>query len=327
MSQPKKKKTVTKAVDKAASPKATDSDRQGRWTRYIIILVVVAIIGIAVGVFYYQEYIAPRRITVIKVDDTSIRMDYFLKRLKIAPIDPMNMLDSLQKEELIRMDAPALVGELTEDDIDQGLRNIASGGSGNITESEFKEWYRQQLNETGFTDAEFREYVGTNVLATRLQIYLAERVSTVAEQFHVHMIVLETYDDAIEVRTRWEEGEDFAELAREVTLDENYKENGGDLGWMPSGVDDLIDFATRDLDIGVVSQPVTETGTYFYLFLISEREVARPLDEEDLRVLQSKVLNEWLISRNEFHKITYHGFNNGFDSETYAWVNWQLSKQ
>ena len=90
--------------------------------------------------------------------------------------------------------------------------------------------------------------------------------------------------------------------------------------------DELIDFAIRDLDIGVVSQPVTETGTFFYLFLVSERDVARSLDEEDLLALQSQVLNDWLISRNEFHKITYHGFNNGFDSETYAWVNWQLSK-
>jgi len=326
MSQAKKKKTDTRVVEKAAGPKAVDSQPQSRWTRYIIILVVVAIIGIVVGVFYYQEYIAPRRITVVRVDDVTIRMDYFLKRLKMTPVDPMNMLNSLQQEVVIRMDVPSIVGEITDEDFDQGLKNIASGGSGDITESEFKEWYRQQLNETGLSDAEFKEFMSTSLLAVRLQKYLAERVSTVAEQIHVHMIVVETYDDAMEVRTRWEEGEDFADLAREVSLDENNKENGGDLGWMPPGVDDLVDFAVRDLSIGEVSQPVTETGTYFYLFMISERDVARPLEEEDLLIIQSQVLNEWLISRNEFHEITYHGFNNGFDSETYAWVNWQLSK-
>jgi hypothetical protein len=26
------------------------------------------------------------------------------------------------------------------------------------------------------------------------------------------------------------------------------------------------------------------------------------------------------------HDIKYHGINNGFDSETYAWINWQLQK-
>ena len=327
MSQSKKKKTDTKAAEQAAGQKGIDSKRQARWTQYIITLVVIVIMGTVVGFFYYQEYIAPRRIAVVRVDDTTIRMDYFLKRLTITPVDPMNMLLSLQQEEIITMDAPSLVGELTEDDIEQGMRDIAGGETGDITESEFKEWYRQQLNETSFTDAEFREFVSTNLLAARLMKYLAERVSTVAEQFHVHMIVVETYDDAMEVRTRWEEGEDFVDLAREVTLDESTRENGGDLGWMPAGVNDLVDWVIQDLDIGVVSQPVTETGTYFYLFMISERDVARPLEEDDLLVLQSQVLNEWLISRNEFHTITYHGFNNGFDSETYAWVNWQLSKK
>jgi len=328
MSQPKKKRTDSRSAEKASDSQATDGGRMGRWSLVIIISVFLAIIGIVVWVTHYfsedQRYL---RINVIVVDDTSIRMDYFIKRARISGIDAMAMLDTIAKEQVIKMEAPQYVGEPTEYDIDETLRRIATGGSGDISESEFKEWYRQQLNETGLSDAEFRDFMYTNLLATRLQEYLADRMPTVTEQVHVHIIMVQTYDEAAKVRERWEEGEDFADLAREVSMDEESRENGGDLGWMPKGVDELVDYAAFDLNIGDVSEPVSYTGQYFYLFMVSEREVARQIEEEDLEVLKSKVVNDWLIVTSQEHKISFHGSKNGFDNIIYAWVNLQLAKR
>lgn len=328
MSQPKKKRTDSRSAEKASDSQATDGGRMGRWRLVIIISVFLAIIGIVVWVTHYfsedQRYL---RINVIVVDDTSIRMDYFLKRARISGVDAMAMLDTIAKEQVIKMEAPQYVGEPTDDDIDETLRRIATGGSGDISESEFKEWYRQQLNETGLSDAEFKDFMYTNLLATRLQEYLADRMPTVTEQVHVHVIMVQTYDEAAKVRERWEEGEDFADLAREVSMDEESRENGGDLGWMPKGVNELVDYAAFDLNIGDVSEPVSYTGQYFYLFMVSEREVARQIEEEDLEVLKSKVINDWLNVTSQEHEISFHGSKNGFDNIIYAWVNLQLAKQ
>jgi hypothetical protein len=328
MSQSRKKRTGKKSAEKVPGSESVDSNRKGRWTRYIIVAIFLAIIGIIVGVNHYISN-APFRTVVIRVDDTSIRMDYFLKRLRLTTIDATELLGVLSREKLIEMVAPQYVGELTDEDFEQEIRRLASGGSGNITESEFNAWYRQQLNETGFTDAEFRDYATINILAMRMQEYLAERVPTVAEQIHVHVIVVQTYDEAMAVRTRWEEGEDFADLAREVSLDEQSKENGGDLGWLPEGVNDLIDWAAWDLNIGEVTQPVSEAGNYFYLFMVSEREAVRTLDEDNLQALQNQALDKWLSYESPLHEISFHGLTKGrgFDSETYNWINWQLSKE
>jgi len=329
MSQSKKKRTSSQSVDKAPSSQLVAKERRGKWTPYIIVAIFVALIVVVLlFTHYFSEDQRNLRLTVITVDDTTLRMDTFIERTRLAGADPMTMLEALTKELLIKLEAPQYVGEVSLEDIDQQLRAIARGQSETISESEFKEWYRQQLNETGLSDAKYREITTTGILGARLQLYLAERLSTVAEHVHLHAIVVKTYDEAEEVRARWEAGEDFADLAREVSLDEVTGENGGDLGWLPGGVmTDTFDYVAFSLTPGEVSEPVpyvsdpsSPEDMAYYLFMVSEK-ATRELDENSLQVLRSTVLEEWLIARMEFHEIKYN-----FNSEIYAWINWQLSK-
>ena len=330
MSQSKKKRIADRPVEKAPGSKATDSDQKGRRTPYIIIAaVVVAIILIIFGFFYNQEYVAPFRRTIITVDGTSIDMGYFLKRTRLAGADPFVMLDTLTNELLIKQGAPRYVGEVTPEDIDRELRKIARGGSETISESEFKEWYRQQLNETRFSESEYREILHTRLLAIRLHEYLAERVPTVAEQVHLHIILFETYEDAEEIRARWEAGEDFADLAREASIDELSREKGGDIGWLPRGVmESTFDYVAFSLSLGDVSESLpyvsepSSTQVLYYLLMVSEKADARELDEDSLQRLRGRVLENWLSEETQFHEISFN-----FNSEIYAWLNWQLSKE
>ena len=335
MSQSKKKRTDNRSVEKTPSPKAADKDRKGRRTGFIIASLVIVVILIIVGVFYYlSEDARYRRLTVITVDDISIDMGYFLKRAQLAGADPITMLTTLTNEQLIKLEAPQYGIEVSPEDIDQGLRRIARGESDTISESEFREWYRQQLNESGLSDSEYKENMRTGLLTARLHQYLAERMPTVAEQRHVHIILLETSKEAEKTRARWEAGEDFTDLAREVSLDAQTKEKGGDLGWFPRGVlMPGLDYVTFKLSPGDVSEPIPYASDpssieaeAFFLLMVSEKADARELDEASLQVLRSKVLEDWLLEEIQFHEVSYHGLNNGFDSETNAWINWQLSK-
>ncbi len=317
---------------KAPGSKAIARDRKGRRTAFIIASVVIVLILITVGVSLYINS-APFRRIIITVDDTSINMDYFLKRTRLAGADPLDMIMRLTNEQLIKIAAPQHVGEVTPEDIDQELRRIASGESETISENEFKGWYRQILNESDLSDSEYKEWLATSILRARLHEYLAERVPTVAEQVHLYAIVVKTYEDAEKIRARWEAGEDFADLAREVSLDEVSGEKGGDLGWSPSGVlNPTFDYVAFTLSVGDVSEIVGYAADpaaeeiFYHLLMVSEKAEAREIDERPLQILKAKALDDWLLAEIKVHEVEWRGLKNGFDSETNAWINWQLSK-
>jgi len=313
---------------KALSSKAIARALKGRRTTIIIASVVIVLILIIVGVSLYINA-APFRRIIITVDGITINMDYFLKRTRLAGADAMQMLETLTNELLIKVEAPKYVAEVSPEDVNQELKRIASGEGETISESEFKEWYRQLLNGIDLSDSEYKELVANVLLTTRLQEYLGERVPTVAEQVHLHAIVAETKEDAEQIRARWEAGEDFADLAQEVSLDEQSKEEGGDIGWLPRGVLPYgFDEVVFSLAISDVSEPLLYISDYaseemfYYLFMVSEKADAREIDEGPLQVLKAGALDEWLTEETKLHEIEWD-----FNSEIYAWINWQLSKK
>ncbi len=319
---------------KASGSKAIARDRKGRRTAIIVVSVVIVLILVIVGVSLYINA-APFRRIIITVDDISINMDYFLMRTRLAGADPMEMLQVLTNEQLIKIEAPRYVAEASPEDIDQELRRIASGESETISESEFKEWYRQILNEIGLSDSEYKELVATSILTTRLHEYLAERVPTVAEQVHLYNTELSETEVA-EIQKKVGESEDMGQLTRELWEDKEAAGEVNDLSWLPRGVlvSSWFEEVAFNLTIGEVSEPLayvdytsSDYDTYYYLLMVSEKADAREIDEDSLQILKAMVLDDWLLEEIKFHEKEWHGLKNGFDSETLAWINYQLSKE
>ena len=327
MSQSKNKRTDNRSVKKPPRSEATEREPTRKRTWLLIALLVMVAIGATVGISIYVTQVIPLQQTVIVVGDTSINMGYFLRRTLLAGEDPVVILGTLTEELLIKQGAPGYGIEVSPEEIDEALRERARGESGTISDSEFKEWYRQQLNESRLSDSEFRDLAEIVLLRARLHQYLAERVPTVAEQRYLHIMIVESLEEAETVRARWEAGEDFADLAREVSLHES-KENGGDIGWVPRGamLYDL-ELAAFSLSIGDVSQPLgpSEEEDYF-LLMVSEEAAAREIDEGPLQVLKGGALGQWLAAETLSQKVEWHGRNNGYDSETHTWITWQLER-
>ena len=340
-----KKINASRAADKPGTKAKTRRALSGRWTGIIIAACFLVIISAIIGVGYYYDRVAPFSRIVIMVDTTKIDLGYFIKRAKLSGADPMAMLTSLTNEQLIKLGASKHGIEATDADVTKQLRQMASGGSpldspdtaANITDNEYREWYRQQLNNSGLSNAEYRDVARTSVLALRLQKYLESQMSTKAEQVHIFSIVTSKYEDALKIRARWQAGEDFGKLAAEASIDSGSKDKGGELGWVPRGVlpgsfDEIVFTLTSDN----VSEPVAYTDTsqqdpsgssqnqpptYYYLFKVPEKDSARELDANSTEVLKSKVLEKWLGEEVKNHQVSYN-----FNSETYAWINYQLAK-
>ena len=64
----------------------------------------------------------------------------------------------------------------------------------------------------------------------------------------------------------------------------------------------------------------------FVVMMISEKVAAREIDKLSLMVIKSRALDEWYKAEYPNHEVNFHGFNNGYDSETDAWVHWQLAR-
>jgi hypothetical protein len=335
-SRPNKKKTGKKLSGSAPvsssrhEPGSKEVKRSRRQIFIIIGIVVVVILGI-LAPLYYLNYVKPFNRTIITVDDVQLSMRYFLERTRLADSDPLTMLESLTNELVIKIVAPQYGIQVTDGDIDQELRNMASDGTGDISDVEFKEWYRQLLNDNKVSDSQYREMVYINLLTSRLHVYLAERVPTVAEQVHLHVIVVWTYEEAQTVVDRLEVGEDFATVAQEVSIDTESKDKGGDLGWIPPAIfiyeDQIAALEVNEISAIIPYYSQTDTTTtstepdMCYIFMVSEKDSARQLTEEHRQILQARALELWLAEEIPNHAITYN-----FNSEIYTWLNWQLQK-
>ncbi len=337
MSQSRRPRSARRAEERTTGDDTTAKDHRGRWPRIIIAAVVIIIIlGIAVAAFY-PTYIGPFQRTIITVDEISIKMDYFLRLSKITGADTFATLNALTEQLIMKIEAPKYGIEVSPEDIDRELRGMARGSSEFISESEFNAWYRERLNETEFSDAEYRGLVETALLAAQFQEYWAARVATVAEQVHLYSLVVGTEKEAAEARERWAAGEEFTDLAAELSLDETTRTSGGEQGWFPQGMlDSQFDYAAFNLTSGNVSQPLPMFDPAggeepvilgWSLLWVKELAQARELDEEALAVAKAQALDGWLIAQMSNHQINWYGLTGNFDSETYAWINWQLSKE
>lgn len=340
MSKAKRKRIERETERRAAEAQAVQNVWSGKRILITISLIFIVIIAAIIGINHYfsedQKYL---RIDVISVDGEIISMDYFVRRCFAAGADPMSALTNITREMVLKKEAEAADLEISPEAVENKLIEMATGEGEPITQSEFKEWFRQLLNDSKLSDEEYRDIVATQLMAEFFYDVISSTTPTTAAQVHLHIILTDTEEEAEETRARWAAGESFADLAREVSIDAISREQGGDYGWIPRGVafESRLDEDAFNLDIGVVSEPIPYYDTSvsdpsspsyinYYLIMVSEKSDSREIDEKYLDKVYDNAFDDWLSQVYSVHEIQYHGIHNGFDSETYAWINWQLQK-
>jgi hypothetical protein len=329
-------------VKNSVDTKPVDKDKQRRRNTWIIAISISVVISLIIGIAYYLIYVMPFQRTFIQVDDDVVKIDYFLKRaLNSSSESPIwDTMNALVEELIVMQEAPKSGIEVTDADIDTILRDAAKGDSESLTDAEFEEWYRQLLNNSQLSDKQYRDYVKRTLMRQKMAQLLADNTPSFAEQSHLWIIVVKTYDEAVAVKERIDNGEEFASLARELSLDTATGPNGGDIGWLPLGLlEDRFLYVITGLDIGKCSEPAintmaTETTdtsgedtTDYALLMVSERDVAREVLPEQLEYLKAKAYNDWLNAQMETKTISFHGLHGGgYDSETDAWLSYQLER-
>ncbi|MBA7470473.1 Chaperone SurA [subsurface metagenome] len=266
------------AKKKAEKPKREVTKRQlSHWQqqkrrRRIILglgIFIVATVLAIVGAGWYIGYYQPLHQIVIRVNNTEFNMNYYIKMLKFYgegwPIQYMDALANdvvtvIERNELIRKGALQLGISVSDKAVDEKLKS-----------------YDPPLSK------DYRDIARTELLISKLlDRHFEQKVPVLAEQRHIMAMFLESESQAAEVRARVEAGEDFAELAGELSLESLSKDKKGDLGWHPEDV--LAELLATSIpgeyafssEVGVLSQPIyDETKTKsvgYWLVKILDRQ-------------------------------------------------------
>ena len=107
-------------------------------------------------------------------------------------------------------------------------------------------------------------------------------------------LTVSTQEEATAALAQIRSGERTLEdLAREKSLDLTSKSAGGDLGWLPRGLESSqFDDAAFRLSTGEISEPVVTPQGWEVLELVGKE--TRPLTEEQFDRLKAKTMDQWM---------------------------------
>ncbi|MCD6453538.1 MAG: peptidylprolyl isomerase [Dehalococcoidales bacterium] len=247
------KKKVERPQHELTRHQLTRWEQQKKRQRLFLILgiSIIAVVGGTVGRGWYTKQYQPMRETVIRVNDTEFNMAYYIDMFKVYTRD--------QPAEYVQYLAGRVTKLIEQSElIKQGAAKLGIV----VSDSEIED----RLKEYGLPSSEgYREAVGSDILLDKLKDeYFDKQVSTSAEQRHIMAMFLESQPQASGVRAKLEGGEDFGELAEELSLDNISQDKGGDLGWHPKGIlSEMLDTTIVDdyafsADVGALSQPLND---------------------------------------------------------------------
>ncbi len=262
-------------------------------------------------------------------EDEQFLVQYFqqqIQQLQSQSVSlPMQALDEMIEEELIRQEASRRGITVTSEEVQEETEQVfgyernpptpvptpttlegtatptPAPTASVMTREEFEKNYNEYVlvlrQQVGMSEQAFRGLLEMNVRRAKLQEVLAEEVPTAGEQIHARHILVETEDEAKEVLARLEAGEDFAALANELSQDTATED--GDLGWFPRGqMVTAFEEAAFALESGETSEPV-ETTFGWHIIQVLERDPDRPFDEDVLEQRKAAALSEWLADQSQ----------------------------
>jgi parvulin-like peptidyl-prolyl isomerase len=174
----------------------------------------------------------------------------------------------------------------------------------------FEEYYAPY----NFDLDDLRYIIEGELLREKLLEEITKDMDPIEEQVWARHILVETEEEALDILSKLEEGQDFGELAKEYSVDESNSEKGGDLGWFNR--DTMVDEFTNvafTLEVGEISEPIeTEFGFHIIqnLGYRDHQKSASAFSSE-----KNTAFNDWLAELRdnlelEGEIIIYEGWKN-----------------
>lgn len=217
-----------------------------------------------------------------------------LQQLNVADVATLqaSVLETLIDQTLIEQAASAQQLAVTDEEVEAEIQNnIALAGSPEV--------WAQWLTANQFSEDEYRLSVYETLLTNRVRDALLADLNTSTNvlQTHARHILVSSAELANDIYNRLQNGEDFATLAAQHSIDVTATENGGDLGWFMR--EELLEPTLGEVaftqEIGVYSPPF-ETIMGYHIIQVIER-AERPVNEDKVALIGQVRFENWLFSQ------------------------------
>ena len=247
------KKKVPQAERPLTKKQLTHWQKQALRQRIIAVsgvVTIIAVVAVIVSGWYFKQYVPidkPMHETVIEVNGQKFSMGYYVDAIKYFiggqtayiqyALDPV--VTNIEQIELMRENSGSLGVTVTDAEI------------------------HQQIVDNAYTDSQaVRDIVRGQLIREKLlSDYFAPKVPASGEQRDVLAMFVESQSQLDAIKAQVDAGADFAQFAKDSSLESTTQGDGGALGSHASGVFDyLVD--TKGLDDVIFSQPIGAWGTY-----------------------------------------------------------------
>ncbi|GIN71933.1 foldase protein PrsA [Bacillus sp. J14TS2] len=281
--------------------------------KFAISVIVLIILGAAV--IFTTAFV--KRDIVANVGDAKITKDELYEQL----VDNYGeqTLDGMINDEIVKMEAKKEKVSISDDEINQEMDKYVEQSGG-------EEAFNSALQQQGLTKKDLEKDIVSflsiqKILEPRIDIsddeikeYFEDNKASFdqEEQVEASHILVDDEKTAKEVKQKIDDGEDFAELAKEYSTDESNAESGGELGFFGKGkmVKEFEDKAFS-MKVDEISDPVkTEHG--YHIIKVTDKKDAKEAKLEDHKeevkdaLFEQKLQTEyqtWLNEKKEDYKI------------------------
>ena len=235
------------------------------------VLLVIVILGAALAVYFSQRDQVFATVNGEKISKNELFDAMYAQNGEAV-------LDDLIMRLLIKQEGRRLGLIVTNEEIEKIITENFPGG---------EEELNSALQYYGLTMDAFREETALNLLLRKIahsQIEIGEEEAeeyyeankerfAIPTEVEARHILVETEEEANALIAQLEDGADFAELAKEHSLDTANKDSGGNLGYFTKN-DMVAEFsaAAFDLAVGERSQPVKTSYGYHIIEVLNRKE-------------------------------------------------------
>jgi parvulin-like peptidyl-prolyl isomerase len=291
----------------------------------VFILVIVGFIAYG----WWDSQMGPPHSKAMRVDGTTLNLDYFARRTKGLFQDfgqtPSSsnfatyvsiVAGMLEQEIVLRERAPLdLALNPTPEQVDSEIASRLSVSQDD--QAAFQVAYENDRKARDLSVKEYREMVEAALLGRWAQEGFERAVPAAADQVRIRQIVVGAREDADRVVERLNAGEDFATVAAEMSSDTATKDAGGEKGWVAlEELDQSYGAKVFALDVGQRSEPLQGQGG-FYIIEVEEKQAGRPLEEAQRTSIGSRYFSLWLAEQRILLPTTIWVSS---DTDKFQWV-------
>ena len=162
--------------------------------------------------------------------------------------------------------------------------------------------YLTSISDLNFTRPDLNNLLKAQIYHERMLEEVTKDLKPEQDQVWARHILVATEDEARAVMERINKGEEWCNLAAELSTDTSNNSKCGDLGWFgPGEMVTEFEVAAYSLPAGEISQPIpTKFG--WHLIQVLGHEI-RPLSQSEFEQLKQDNFDQWLVQKRADYKI------------------------